>query len=439
LIHANSQVGFHYAIQTLKQMMYNQTEISAVEIIDKPRHSHRGFMLDSSRHLIPVDEIKQILTVMSLQKMNTFHWHLSDDHGFRIEIDKYPNLNTQGSNRNGSYTSKFMNVEYESSGFYSKDEIKEVVEHAKKCYINIIPEFDIPGHVSAILHAYPEFGCFNNEVDVKTKPGIYKDILCASNPEVGTFVKDVLDEITNLFPHKKIHLGGDEVPKENWLECPCCREKIKKESLSHVTNLQVFFMKEMVDYLKTKGKEVVLWNDTFYNQLFQSNVNCQYWLDGKEKSNLKNAMEQEHPIINSDMKAYYFDYPYGVTPLSKTYNHVSEELAGYSNVIGMECCLWTEWVGNRERLHSLLYPRLHAFSEVSWIEIDSKDYESFKVRLENLKSFYSKYQMELTETDFDSNKIKTKLNGVKHITRMIDIKTILTLRKMKHINKKLIE
>lgn len=384
--------GVFYGIQTLRQLLPVEIESSSkinrewsipcVSIEDSPRFSWRGFMLDESRHFFGKETVKKMLDLMASLKFNIFHWHLTDDQGWRIEIKKYPRLIEIGSKREGTRITRKKLDGIPVSGHYSQDEIKEIIEYAAKRFITIIPEIDVPGHVTSVLASYPELSCIDGPFEVSTHFGIHKEILCAGKEKTFEFVQDVLNEVMEVFPSSIIHTGGDEVPKRRWKKCPDCQARINKEGLNSEEELQVYFTNRIAKYLESNGRRLMGWNEILNDEL-ADNAICHYW-NFKFDEVIKNA-RKGRDIVMSEMKAVYLNYPYSVIPLSKTYEYdpIPDELESkfHENVFGLEACVWTEYVKNSKRLEFQAFPRLIAVAETGWTLKDNKDYQSFLTRL----------------------------------------------------------
>lgn len=379
-ITASGNTGAVWAAQTLRQLCEkdakgDKTLIPCVEMRDKPRFGWRGVTFDVSRHFFDANEIKRFLELMSLLKLNVLHLHLCDDQGFRIEIEKYPILNEIASFRDG--TLRHDGKKYIDSniygGYYTKKEIREMVGYAAKLGIQIMPEIDLPGHTSAIVAAMPEISCRNEKIPVRKEFGVSTDILCAGNPDTYTVIKNILDEITELFPSEYIHLGGDEAPKKNWKSCEKCQAKIKKEHLTDEEALQGYFFNYVASYLAKKGKKVIGWNECL-NDTLDKNIICQHWTPvtaGKNHITVKH-INKGRKVIVSDYLKTYFDYPYAMTPIKKVFSFdpfttlKGIESDKMENVLGAECNIWTEWIPDREKLDFNVFPRILAFAENVW-------------------------------------------------------------------------
>ena len=378
-ITANTAKGLFYARKTLEQLKAAET-IPCVTIEDVPRFSYRGFMLDSARHMQKASDIKKIVDAAALLKFNVFHWHLSDDQGFRIESEKFPELNEKGSWREGDdFGSRHVAEPY--GGFYTKDEIRDIVAYCAERFIEVIPEIDVPGHTTALISTYPQLSCHNEQIAVKTKQGIFEDILCAGKDETLKFVYELLGEIIELFPSENFHIGGDEAPKIRWKECPECQAKIRELGLENEEELQGWFTSKIIEFLAEKGKKAIVWNESLAGGNLPEGTAVQMWMDPKK--NCITWANRGNAIINSDFYHYYCDYPYYMTPLKKTYNFspVPKGVAPIMErfVLGVECPMWTEHVYSFEWLCYMAFPRFAAVAERGWTKdrlCDCADFEN---------------------------------------------------------------
>lgn len=381
---ANTEQGLFYARKTLEQLMSADT-IPCVTVEDKPRFSYRGFMLDSARHMQTVDDIKKIIDVAALLKFNVFHWHLCDDQGYRIESEKFPELNVKGSWREGDdFGNRHVKEPY--GGFYTKDEIRDIVAYCAERFIEVIPEIDLPGHTTALISTYPHLSCRNEQIKVKTKQGIFEDILCAGKDETLKFVYELLGEIIELFPSEKFHIGGDEAPKIRWKECPECQAKIRELGLENEEELQGWFTSKIIEFLAEKGKKAIVWNESLAGGNLPEGTAVQMWMDPKK--NCITWANRGNAIINSDFYHYYCDYPYYMTPLKKTYSFlpVPKGVAPIMErfVLGVECPMWTEYVYNFEWLCHMAFPRFAAVAERGWTKERLCDCGDFENRFKNI-------------------------------------------------------
>ena len=399
LISAKAPAGVFYGIQTLHQLFPVELDsrnhiknivwkVPCLKIEDHPRFTWRGYMFDEARHFHGKNVVKKILDLMALLKLNIFHWHLTDDQGWRIDIKKYPNLTEIGSKREETQIGGFLNKKTNGiphSGYYTQEEVQEIVRYAKDRFITIIPEIDIPGHTRAVLASYSQLSC--RELAFKVSPhwGIHKDVLCIGKEEVFEFVYNVLNEIIELFPSDIIHIGGDEVPKGRWKECTSCQSRIKQEGLRNEKDLQVYFTNRIVRFLTSKGKRVMGWNEILDKNL-EGDVICQYWLRGKHK--VLDYLRKGGNAIMSNFKYAYLDHSYSFTPLKLAYEFepipIKLETKFHQHILGLEALMWAEFIPNIKRLEWQTFPRLIAFSEVGWSPNDKRNYYSFKKRLKVL-------------------------------------------------------
>ncbi|MFX0075877.1 MAG: beta-N-acetylhexosaminidase [Candidatus Hermodarchaeota archaeon] len=397
LLTGGKPVGIFYGIQTLRQLLPKEIErknelsdiewiVPSVEIRDYPRFSWRGFMLDEGRHFFGKDVVKRIFDLMALFKMNVFHWHLTEDQGWRIEIEEYPKLTEVGSKRIETQIGGFLSKNMDGilhGGFYTQEEIKDIVSYADKLFIKIIPEIDIPGHSKAALAAYPEFSCTGGPFEVSTTFGIKKDVFCVGKEATFEFLSNVLDEIVNLFPSDVIHIGGDEVPKKRWEECPDCQERIKTEHLKNEKELQVYFTYRIKEYLASHGRRIVGWNQILTKKS-SKDIIAQKWLFGKKL--IRRHLIKGGNVVFSQFGYVYLDYAYERTSLSKAYKYepIPKQLSKkyHSKILGIEAPLWTEWVRNVRELDWQTFPRLLAIAESNWTPKEQKNFKSFRNRLE---------------------------------------------------------
>jgi len=397
-VKAPTPTGVFYGIQTLRQLLPAEIEkreptpdlkwqIPCCQITDSPRFSWRGYMLDEGRHFHGMETVLQTIDLMALQKLNILHWHLTEDQGWRIEIKRYPKLTEIGSERAGTSQSfkdmrKNAHNGVPHGGSYTHDEIRQVVAYAAQRQITVIPEIEIPGHSLAALAAYPELSCTGGPFEVGTRFGIFKDVYCPGKETTFEFLQNILDEAMELFPSKIIHIGGDEAPKARWKDCPNCQRRIQAEGLKGVHDLQVYTTNRIGEYLDSKGRQLMGWNEILGSDLSKDAI-IQYWV--RNKKNLLQAVRNGQKVVNSAYLDTYLDHSYALTPLSRAYNFepLFKELDPKSaqNILGLEAPMWTEWVPNRPRLDYQTYPRLTAFAEVGWTPKSLRDYANFRERI----------------------------------------------------------
>lgn len=370
---AGSEKGEFYARQSIAQL----GEISPRVIIeDKPAFRYRGFMIDTVRHIISIEETKKLIDAAASVKMNVMHWHLTDDQGFRMFIESRPEAAILGSIRDHSGFGK-LKESGEYSGYFTKSELSEIVEYCAERHITVIPEFDIPGHCSALLHAYPEISCKGTPVAVKTHQGIFADILCAGKEKTFEIVFDILKEMMEVFPSEYIHIGGDEAPKTRWKECPDCQKKIKELGLKDEEALQGRFTNRIIDFLEENGRKAVVWNESLKGGNLKTSAMVQKWMDRKNLSS--DFANNGGKVIVSEFFRYYCDYPYGMTPLIKTYNYnpIHKTVKNPENIIGVEATIWTEYINNFDKLCYMCFPRFTAIAEAGWTLPESKNHSDF--------------------------------------------------------------
>ncbi len=400
IINAPSVKGVFYGIQTLRQLIYSENDkifAEGVKIRDKPRFGWRGFMFDVGRHFHPVETIKKCLDVMALMKMNVFHIGLTQDQGWRIEIKKYPKLTEIGSKRKDTKIGYHFSKAYRGKpheGFYSQDEIRDIIQYAKERHIEVIPEINMPGHSIAAITSYPFISCTEEQLEVKTTFGIFKDVYCPGKETTFEFLEGVLDEVIELFPSDIIHIGGDEVPKKRWKECPHCQKRIQVEGLKDEHELQVYFTNRISKYIKSKGKRVIGWNEILDGGNLDDDTIVQWWIGRKKR--MKPHLTPNRKFVMSNFSYTYLDYNYLMHPMRKFYGYepVLEPRKEYeNNILGVETPIWTEWVPNIERLGWQVFPRFFAIAEVSWTDPKLKNYENFKKRLLHILRFLDNLEM----------------------------------------------
>lgn len=412
-VSASDEKGCFYAVETLRQLFaadfpHETLCCNNCYIQDSPKFSYRGLSVDICRHFFPVEVLKQIVELMSRVKLNKLHLHLSDDQGFRLEIKKYPLLNSVSCHRDGSEVvengKRFVD-DVPVDGYLTAADVKELVSYAAERQIDVIPEIDIPGHAVAMLAAYPQFSCEGAELAVRKKWGISKDILCAGNEETYEFVKDILDEVCQLFPSEYIHLGGDEVPKDRWCNCKKCREKLSELKLANFDQLQTYMVEQFRRYLQEKGKTVICWNDGVAKNASLEIVS-QVW---KPFTRGKGAMQanKNRKVIMSPFFRMYFDYPYAMTPLKKSLRFnplkgVKKSKQKY--VLGVEGTIWTEYISSKEKLFFNLLPRMAALAECGWGNVG----RDFAKRLNSYTALYDK--MGLVYNKHTSHGVRNAVN-----------------------------
>ena len=422
-IEASRPAGFYYALQTLKQLMprnvmagvatsdHSQWSLPSVEIEDAPRFEWRGFMLDEGRHFFGKDEIKRVIDMMAIYKMNRFHWHLTEDKGWRIEIKKYPKLTETGAWRNSKVLA-YGDVKPDGErygGFYTQKDIKEIVAYAKKKFIEIIPEIDIPGHSQAAVAAYPEFLACDpeNKHEVWLQQGISTDVINVANPKAMQFAKEVIDELTELFPFNYIHLGGDECPTNKWQKNDECKKLLSEIGSSNFRDLQIYFYKQLKDYIATKPadqqRQLIFWNEVLHGNtsILGNDITIMAWIGANAAA--KQAAKQGMNTILSPQIPYYINRKqsklptepmsqgHGTETVEAVYNYqplkdVDAALQPYYK--GVQANFWTEWVTEPSVLEYLMLPRLAAVAEAGWTPQEKRNYEDFKERIRKDAELY---------------------------------------------------
>lgn len=422
-IEASRPAGFYYALQTLKQLMprnvmagvatsdHSQWSLPSVKIEDAPRFEWRGFMLDEGRHFFGKDEIKRVIDMMAIYKMNRFHWHLTEDQGWRIEIKKYPKLTETGAWRNSKVLA-YGDVKPDGErygGFYTQKDIKEIVAYAKKKFIEIIPEIDIPGHSQAAVAAYPEFLACDpeNKHEVWLQQGISTDVINVANPKAMQFAKEVIDELTELFPFNYIHLGGDECPTRKWQKNDECKKLLSEIGSSNFRDLQIYFYKQLKDYIATKPadqqRQLIFWNEVLHGNtsILGNDITIMAWIGANAAA--KQAAKQGMNTILSPQIPYYINRKqsklptepmsqgHGTETVEAVYNYqplkdVDAALQPYYK--GVQANFWTEWVTEPSVLEYLMLPRLAAVAEAGWTPQEKRNYEDFKERIRKDAELY---------------------------------------------------
>ena len=400
-ISASTENGAIFGFQSLNQLMNLNLNNGAIklknqEIKDSPRFKYRGMHLDVGRHMYPVDFIKKYIDGLAMLKFNNFHWHLTEDQGWRIEIEKYPELNNIGSFRDstliGHYGDKprqFDKSRY--GGFYTKKEIKEIIKYANKRGINVIPEIEMPGHSQAAVASYPMLGCSGEQVGVAPLWGVFKEIYCSKN-ETFDFLEDIIDEVVELFPSKYIHIGGDEAPKTNWKACGNCQNVIEREGLKDEYELQSYFITRMEKYINSKGKQIIGWDEILEGGL-APNATVMSW---RGISGGIEAAKMNHEVIMTPNAVCYLDHYQakdtkneplaigGYTPIEEIYNYepIPSELdkSLHKYIIGAQGNVWTEYMKTSDHVEYMVFPRILALSEVVWAD-NRPSFEDFEKKV----------------------------------------------------------
>lgn len=413
-VEASALNGFVYACETIKQMLppavYGKVAVKAdwvlpvVNILDQPRFDYRGMHLDPCRHFFSIEETKRYLDVMTAYKLNRFHWHLTEDQGWRMEIKSYPKLTEVGAWRNGTVIKKDWdsNDGIRHGGFYTQEEMKEIVAYAAERGITVIPELDLPGHMIAALAAYPELGCTGGPYEVWTRWGVASDILCAGNDQVFTFLEAVLTEMMDIFPSEYIHIGGDECFNRHepspWDSCPKCAKRMKalgiKKGPDAKHYLQNYVTARVQDFLNANGRKIIGWDEVLEGNLAEG-ATVMSWRG--VKGGIK-AASMGFDVVMTPTDFVYFDYyqsrerdtePFGIggyLPLEKVYGYEPYEgltPGSEDHILGVQANMWTEYIATEEHLEYMLLPRMCALSEIQWCSADRKDYERFDASLEH--------------------------------------------------------
>ena len=426
VIEGNSDIGTFYGMQTLIQLLpvekSNALKIAAVTVKDEPRFEYRGAMLDVARHFFPVSFVKKYIDYLALHKLNYFHWHLTEDQGWRIEIKKYPKLTEIGSKRNGSIVGRYPGTASDNTpegGFYTQEDVKEIVKYAADRFITVIPEIEMPGHSSAAIAAYPMLSCFPDEkteipanvISEKSKQelangrvklvqetwGVFTDVY-APTEYTFKFLEDVLDEVMALFPSKYIHVGGDESPKDAWKRSAFCQQLIKEKGLKDEHELQSYFIQRMEKYINKNGRTLIGWDEILEGGL-APNAIVMSW---RGEAGGIAAAKENHQVIMTPGSHVYLDHSQtkndkeltigGLTSLEKIYSYepvpkeLNAEQAKY--VLGAQGNVWTEYMENPAKVEYMIFPRLSALSEVLWSPKKTKNWPTFQTKIETQKKRY---------------------------------------------------
>ena len=416
-IKGGSEKAVFYGLQSLRQVIFHakgskSVKVDCMIVKDQPHFGYRGGMLDVCRHIFSVDEVKKFIDILAMHKMNRFHWHLTEDQGWRIEIKKYPNLTKVGSTRKETLIGRYSKKEtpkYDGKpygGYFTQDEVREIVRYAAERYIEVIPEIDMPGHMVAALASYPELGCTKGPYEVRTRWGISKDVLCAGRESTFEFVEGVLAEVLELFPSKYIHVGGDECPKHRWKECPDCQKRIKEEGLKDEFELQSYFIHRVEKFLAKNGRHLIGWDEILEGGISKT-ATIMAWRGAKrgieaaklgnevvmtpthfcylDYANTTNREKNNEPLCGGGngkrpltlRKAYSFD----------PYDQLNEQERKF--IKGVQGNMWTEYVPNFDHVQHMVLPRIAAIAEVGWT-YGKKNYDDFARRMHLLRKLYDK-------------------------------------------------
>jgi hexosaminidase len=412
-IQGGSAAGVFYGIQTLRKVLSEGSIMNPVIITDAPRFSWRGMHLDCSRHFFSVAFVKKYIDLLALHNMNVFHWHLTDDQGWRLEIKRWPKLMTVGSQRSGTIigTNSDLDDHTPYGGYYTQQEARDIVAYARARHITVVPEIDMPGHMLAALASYPELGCTGGPYQVGHYWGVYKDVLCVANERVYQFVEDVLTEVMDIFPSEVIHIGGDETPTDKWQQCPKCQAlsaQLGAASLSgeafspltsHLSPLQAHFTKRVFDFLTVHHRRALGWDEILDG--CPQDAMIMSWRGSEPGAK---AAALGHDVVMSPTTHCYFDYQQtedpqfepsrcgGFIPVERVYslNPVPDDSSAeaQAHILGVQANLWTEYVTNEEMAEYQALPRMSALAEVQWTQPARKDYEAFRERLTRLTRLF---------------------------------------------------
>ena len=424
-IAAASPAGVFYGIQTLRKSLpvgqEGEIVLPPVTINDEPRFAYRGMMLDVCRHYFSLDSIKRYIDILALHNINRFHWHLTDDQGWRIEIKKYPQLTEIGSKRKetviGRNSGEYDGIPY--GGYYTQDEAREIVAYARDRYITVIPEFEMPGHMQGVLAAFPELGCTGGPYDVWTQWGVSEDVICAGNDKSVELIKDVLAELIEIFPSEYIHVGGDECPKTRWEKCPKCQAKIRALGLKDEKGrtaeqkLQSYIITEAEKFLNAHGRRIIGWDEILEGGV-EPSATVMAWRGVGEGVK---AARLDHDVVMVPTTYLYFDYYQtnihdgeplaigGYVPIEKVYSFepIPAELAPEErhHILGVQANLWTEYVTSFRHVEYMVLPRMAALSELQWMQPEHKNYEDFLHRMGKMFDIYDVYGYNYARHLFD--------------------------------------
>ena len=412
VITGGGNAGVFYGIQTvrkaiaagLRQEQVSQFALPAADIDDAPRYPYRGFLIDVSRHFFSVDYLKTLIDILALHHINYFHWHLTDDQGWRLEVKSRPRLTEVGQHRRETIV-RYGSDEFDGrpvSGCYTREDVREVIRYAAERYMTVVPEIDMPGHSLAALASYPELGCTGGPYEVACQFGVFSDVLCAGNPATLAFAKDVLSEVMELFPSPYIHIGGDECPKSRWERCPKCQAKIAELGLTsrpgHTkeNQLQTWWMNELEAFIRAHGRTMMGWDEILEGNPSERTV-VMAWTTPQAR--LRSVREGYQTVV-CPITNFYFSNPrwnqlQGRESIARVYEMEPSDpsLSAEENarILGAQGCIWTEWTADREKMEWQLLPRLAALAEVQWTQPGRKNLDDFMRRLPKLVRLYERY------------------------------------------------
>jgi hexosaminidase len=420
-VRGTGTAGVFYGIQSIRQVISNN-QVPSLEINDAPRFGWRAFMLDEGRYFKGEKVVKDLMDEMAILKMNTFHWHLTDDQGWRIEIKKYPDLTRIGSKRKESEIGTWLSNKFDSTvheGFYTQKQIKDIIQYAAERHITIIPEIEMPGHASAAIASYPWLGTENKQIEVPTRFGIQTNVYNVANPKVSQFLHDVLAEVMEMFPSKIVHIGGDEVLYDQWKASEEVATYLKNNQLKSPADLQISFTNGISNYLQQNGHRMMGWNeilgghhqnndslDAQVQQKLSPDVIVHFWTGDPEI--VTRAVEKGYDVVNSYAYGTYLDYDYELISLEKAYSFepvpakLPENLQ--KKILGLGCQMWGEWIPTVEKMNGQVFPRIAAYAEVGWTTNPNKNYGRFKQNLNG----YLKNRWIAKGISFPQDQITTK-------------------------------
>ncbi len=430
-----SEEGIFYGVQTLLQLLPNSTressnkltrepiELSLPQLLitDSARFAYRGMHLDVARHFFPVSYVKKYIDYLAYHKFNNFHWHLTDDQGWRIEIKKYPNLTIMGSCRNQTLLGRYGSNQYDGKkycGYYTQEEVKEIVQYAADRYINVIPEIEMPGHSKAALTSYPFLGCTKGPYQVMQTWGVAEDVLCAGNDSTYLFLEGVLEEVMPLFPSPYIHIGGDECPKERWKKCTDCQNRIKTNKLKDEHELQSYFVQRIERFVNRNGKTIIGWDEILEGGL-APNAIVMSW---RGEAGGIAAAKQQHYVIMTPESPLYINHAQTKNEDSVTqggfnsleavyaYDPIPKELnaAQAAYIMGAQGNLWSEYISNERKLEYMLFPRMSALSEVLWSPLAKRSWTNFENKIPVLFKRYQSWGSHFSEAHFSLQSVITR-------------------------------
>ncbi len=397
-----SRTALQYGLSALEQLRLQGETIPCLDIDDAPAKPWRSFHMDSARHFIPLEELKKQIRLCAHFRFNRFHWHIADDQGWRVECSAFPRLHEIGSVRRGDHFGACSD-DSPQGGCYTRDEVREIVDYCAELGIQVVPEVDMPGHVTAILAAYPQLSCTGEPVEVATRGGIFTELLCAGRDEVLDFAKALWDDLLELFPGEYVHIGGDEAPKTRWKSCPHCQRRMEAEGLQTEQELQGWFENQLIAHLRGRGRQVIVWNEASYGKNLDPDAIVELWWADRDNA-IATHMRRGGRVIMGKFMNCYCDYPYAMISLQSVHalELVPADLAeviaeqGEEKVLGSECLLWSEHIRDNAHRDSYAWPRFAASAEVGWCGGGRPDFEDFRARMETLFPLFARYGVAAT-------------------------------------------